>query len=91
MSQNQSLEDVMQRIRSRVDGRNAGSPRYGSQIEAESMKAVQKADPPRLQIQPNDLSPLRGEIAVAIEGTRRVGQINPRNPGLHNAAIQFVK
>ena len=38
-----------------------------------------------------DLSRLRIEIDTALDGTRQVGQLNPRNPGLVNAAIQFLK
>ncbi|HEY4900950.1 MAG TPA: methionine biosynthesis protein MetW [Terriglobales bacterium] len=39
----------------------------------------------------HDLSRLRIEIDTALDGTRQVGQLNPRNPGLVNAAIQFLK
>ena len=45
----------------------------------------------RIELEINDLTQLRGEIDTALEGTRRVGQINPRNPGLHNQVIQFMK
>lgn len=45
----------------------------------------------RLEIQEKEQTRLHAEIEAALEGTRSVGQINPRNPGLHNAAIQLTK
>ena len=39
----------------------------------------------------HELRQLQIEINTALEGTRRVGQINPRNPGLINNAIQLWK
>ena len=39
----------------------------------------------------HETSQLRMEINTAVEGTRQVGQINPRNPGLINDFIQMVK
>jgi O-antigen chain-terminating methyltransferase len=42
-------------------------------------------------LQACNLSPLRTEIDGALEGHKLVGQINPRAPGIHNQAIQFVK
>ena len=98
MSENSSIEDVIQRIRARVERRNASRAFSASVTPSNSHDEFGNATPavdtgtiPGFEIQANDLSPLRGEIETALEGTRRVGQINPRNPGLHNAAIQFVK
>jgi 2-polyprenyl-3-methyl-5-hydroxy-6-metoxy-1,4-benzoquinol methylase len=34
---------------------------------------------------------LRSEITIAEEGSRQTGQLNPRNPGVVNDAIQFSK
>src|ERR1035437_7182411 len=43
------------------------------------------------RLQACNLSPLGTEIDGALEGHKLVGQINPRAPGIHNQAIQFVK
>ncbi len=34
---------------------------------------------------------LRNEIAIAEDGSRQTGQLNPRNPGVVNDAVQFSK
>ena len=39
----------------------------------------------------HETTQLHREIGTALEGTRKVGQINPRNPGLINDAIQLFK
>jgi 2-polyprenyl-3-methyl-5-hydroxy-6-metoxy-1,4-benzoquinol methylase len=38
-----------------------------------------------------ELLDLRNEIALAEEGSRQTGQLNPRNPGALNQALQFSK
>lgn len=87
----------MQRIRLRVSQRSAGiQTASGEQFEPQGRPqpaaSLAHSVPSRhFELEANDFSPLRGEIDTALEGTRRVGQINPRNPGLHNYAIQFVK
>jgi SAM-dependent methyltransferase len=95
MNQDPSVEDLMQRIRGRLTERNAGPPANGvtelAPLEEQAAAAAHPGVHTHLEIQANDASPLQNEIAIALEGTRRVGQINPRNPGLHNAAVQFVK
>src|SRR5450755_3014008 len=96
MNQNLSVEEVMLRIRGRLTERDATvlpatvGP-YLAPLEEQTTGAAPGADQLCLQIKANDPSPLHREIDIALEGTRRVGQINPSNPGLHNAAIQFVK
>jgi O-antigen chain-terminating methyltransferase len=97
MSQNESLEEVMRRIRARVEERNAASSQPPSSPSSESHKEPTNSTgrtefvTANLEIYANDLESVRAEIATALEGTRQVGQINPRNPGLHNDAIQFAK
>ena len=99
MSQPPSIEEIMQRIRLQIRQRNAGDARRssGSQLASASEEPKRAADPvrqlgtARFELEVNNLSLVQGEIDTALEGTRRVGQINPRNPGLHNRAIQFVK
>jgi 2-polyprenyl-3-methyl-5-hydroxy-6-metoxy-1,4-benzoquinol methylase len=90
MSPTPSIEEVMQRIRQNVRERNAGDAqpaRKSGPVE----RPAQKPPSSHIELEINDLTQLRGEIDTALEGTRRVGQINPRNPGLHNDAIQFAK
>lgn len=96
MNQNPSIEEVMQRIRARVKERTANSAATTGVVQSTPRGASENASPSRgtssrLEIRINDLTQLRGEIDTALEGTRRVGQINPRNPGLHNDAIQLAK
>jgi SAM-dependent methyltransferase len=91
MSQPPSTDEILQRMRVHVGRQSA---------EAQSPLVTQPLPPP---VSPDggalsdflprshDFSQLRLEIETALEGTRQVGQINPRNPGLHNSAIQFVK
>jgi O-antigen chain-terminating methyltransferase len=98
MNQNASIEDVMERIRARVMERDASSISSSditqsatSEADGRVADAAQREVAARLEIEANDLSPLRREIDTALEGTRLVGQINPRNPGLLNSLVQFVK
>jgi SAM-dependent methyltransferase len=97
MSQNPSVEEVMQSIRARVAERDAAR-----NVQATSGVRRKPPEPGRsaggqtsgaahLGIQTNDLGLLHGEVETALEGTRLVGQLNPRNPGLHNDAIQLAK
>lgn len=47
--------------------------------------------PPAFTLKLHGLSQLLTENSTALQGTRQVGQINPRPPGFINACIQFVK
>lgn len=38
-----------------------------------------------------EFSKLEANLDSAIQGSRHLGEINPRDPGLHNDVIQFVK
>ena len=93
MSQNPTVEEVLQRIRARVAERNGGVTATGSNAPSNSRPASAFPDNSlrTVILEPCDLSGLHAEIDVALEGTRRVGQLNPRNPGLVNSCIQFVK
>lgn len=106
MSQSQTLEEVMQRLRAQVGGLpkppakgqertqvkdiessaviNGAGQDSGSPQEARSVQRP-------FSLKLHETSQLRVEIGTALDGTRKVGQINPRNPGLINGAIQFVK
>jgi O-antigen chain-terminating methyltransferase len=98
MSQDASIDDVMRRIHARVEGRNngmirpAGATATVAQATPASVPEFERERPADcFDLPVNDLGQLRSEIETALEGTRRVGEINPRNPGLHNALIQFLK
>ena len=96
MSQPQPLEEVMQRIRANLIRRPSSTaqqviplpwnaPRDSQSVPANAGSSLQT------ELQACNLSPLRTEIDGALEGHKLVGQINPRAPGIHNQAIQFVK
>ena len=87
----------MERIRALVAKRNGQSVQAPTALAlaqnkaTATPKAAVARETVRLEVPPLDLSGLHSEIEVALEGTRRVGQINPRNPGILSAIIQFVK
>src|ERR1019366_7967191 len=96
MSQPQPLEEVMQRIRANLIRRPSSTvqqviplpwnaPRDSQPVPANARSSLQT------ELQACNLSPLGTEIDGALEGHKLVGQINPRAPGIHNQAIQFVK
>lgn len=96
MSQIPSTEEILERMRVQVSRRTVGSQTpnespsgagNGHTLQTAGWQQASMAGPPPTR----DFSSLQREIETALEGTRQVGQINPRNPGLHNAAIQFVK
>jgi O-antigen chain-terminating methyltransferase len=89
MSQTLSTEEILHRMRARVEanspqGGAGGATTYPPQASS-MMGGFVNSEAGR------DFFPLRFEIDTAIEGTRQVGQLNPRRPGLHNDAIQFGK
>ena len=107
MNQPKSLEEVMQRIRAQVGGPGnadgaaqapfvttaARADRWhgsaGARVGSEGTEAGEA--PAHFHLKLHELSQLNKEISTAVEGTRLVGQLNPRNPGLMSNAIQFVK
>jgi len=111
MSQPQSIEDIMQRIRTQLHEPSGGATGNKSTVQtkdiqvSEAMERLrQKARSPQeadgkeaddarvaITLKLHGTSQLRTEIRTALEGTRQVGQINPRNPGLINNGIQLVK
>src|SRR5215472_7035877 len=97
MGPDRVLEEVMEKIRARVAGRSlrGGTPSSAKQpapreSQTEPIPLV-VSSAALIEIPANDLAPLHVEIETALEGTRRVGQVNPRNPGLLNSVAQFVK
>lgn len=99
MSQLPSTEEILERMRVHVSQRSLDSHR-ADELHAGANKEhlLQTTPGSRDQevtlsasVRSEDFSPLRREIETALEGTRQVGQLNPRNPGLHNSVIQFVK
>lgn len=111
MSQPQTIEEIMQRIRAKVrDPEKAAAnnkdtaPSKDTQVAEIMERLRQKTDAPQhpdvkgatdgrppFTLKLHDVSRLRTEINTALEGTRQVGQINPRPPGLINRAIQLIK
>ncbi len=121
MSQPQTIDEIMQRIRAQVRERQesgvppdavaveGGDMQEPSQIldrirqrlkappqQERSAPSSQKSIQARLASErPNldlhDLSRLRDEVGTCLATHGEVGQLNPRNPGLLNSAIQFVK
>ncbi|MFZ0913634.1 MAG: methionine biosynthesis protein MetW [Candidatus Korobacteraceae bacterium] len=71
--------EIMERLRQK-----SRSPQ-----QADGKKATDAPTPITLRL--HESSQLRAEIQTALEGTRQVGQINPRNPGLINNVIQTAK
>lgn len=119
MSQPQSIDEIMQRIRAQVQERqgtrvsDAGASSDGGKQETSQIleRIRQQLKRPQQQASgpygekavpigpapggPNlalhDLSRLRGEVSTCLATHGEVGQLNPRNPGLLNSAIQFIK
>jgi len=97
MSQRQSIDEMMQRIRAQVGACEAGgaAPVAGS-------STTRPVPPPAVRtgsftadftsdLKLHDLSRLQLEVDAALNGHRQVGQLNPRLPGLGNNAVQLVK
>lgn len=120
MSQPQSIEEIMQRLRAQIGKPEASgnakptpqntavlSGSNQSQIFAPTKNAGPAGPHPRTDSMPplsagadapvvwhpkfHELSQLRIETQTALDGSRQTGQLNPRNPGLLNSAIQFLK
>lgn len=112
MSQPQSIEEIMQRIRTQLRDPDRATP--GDKNAAQTTKDTQVTEmmgrlrqasrspqsggemetteaPAPFTLKLHEVSQLHTEINTALEGTRQVGQINPRNPGLINNFIQMVK
>jgi len=83
----------MERIRAQVrqqqgDGRSAtptAKPQAPRRVDAPAAPA-----PSSISSQ-EELARLHSEVKVALEGHLQTGQLNPRHPGLHNDAVQFLK
>jgi SAM-dependent methyltransferase len=84
MSQTQSTEEILHRMRVHVS-------QHGGGRQWPSVVPTSGEDSDGFSAHSSELSLLGFEIDTALEGTRQVGQINPRNPGILNDAIQFMK
>lgn len=98
MSQTPSTEEILHRMRVHVSQHSAGSqsPLAAQAGSANDQASHAPASPEggassSFRLESRDFWPLRFEIETALDGTRQSAQINPRNSGLHNAAIQFMK
>ena len=120
MSQPQSIDEIMQRIRAQVQQRQgtrqppdpaAGgdggkqdtgqildrirqrlkSPQQQPSATNDDKAAQASFAPDRTSLALHDISRLDREVGTCLATHGEVGQLNPRNPGLLNSAIQFVK
>ena len=98
MSQTLSIEEILHRMKTHVEQSKSGlqTSSDGGALSASgsasgalgtAVAGVMAFAPP----EPRDFMPLEVEIETALDGTRRVGQLNPRDPGFHNQVIQFAK
>ena len=98
MSQTPSTEEILRRMGVHVSQHSAGSqsPPAARAGSANDQASHVPASPEggassSFRLESRDFWPLRFEIETALDGTRQSGKINPRNSGLHNDAIQFMK
>ena len=98
MSQTPSTEEILHRMGVHVSQHSAGSqsPPAAQAGSANDQASHAPASPEdgassSFRLESRDFWPLRFEIETALDGTRQSAQINPRNSGLHNDAIQFMK
>ena len=97
MSQIPSTEEILHRMGVHVSLHGAGSqsPPIDMETSANDSASLDPVSsdggPHDFPLESPDFSPLQFEIETALEGTRQVGQLNPRKGGLYNDAIQFLK
>jgi SAM-dependent methyltransferase len=97
MSTTLSPQEILQRMKTHVEQIKTGSQSSASgQAPSDGEPWYAPAAPvttPMTFSHPGsrDFLPLELEIEAALQGTLQVGQLNPRQPGLLNAAIQFFK
>ena len=98
MSQTPSTEEILHRMGVHVSQHRTGSqsPPAAQAGSANDQASHVPASPEggassSFRLESRDFWPLRFEIETALDGTRQSGKINPRNSGLHNDAIQFMK
>ena len=95
MIQTLSTEEILNRMKVHVDQCQTVS-RPSASSNGWAGNGQLNVSSPSGEIEPGprasrDLLPLQFEINTALEGTRQVGQLTPRQPGLHTDAIQFAK
>ena len=98
MSHTPSTEEILHHMRAHASQYSAGSqsPPAAQAGSANDQASHAPASPEggassSFRLESRDFWPLRFDIETALDGTRQSAQINPRNSGLHNDAIQFVK
>ena len=82
----ESSERILEPIKQRLQ-----RPASADTPAAGAVSRTASPDQPLFKLSQHDLWQLGKEIDTAREGSRLTGQLNPRNPGLINALIQFVK
>jgi O-antigen chain-terminating methyltransferase len=84
-------DEGVQRSKGSQGGDNSKSSQV--RVDARDTAGRQSASEPSpaFTLKLHSLSQLVAENSTAVQGTRQVGQINPRPPGVVNGCIQFVK
>ena len=93
MSETPTVEQVLERIRAQVRQQQGNGVSTKATVTAPPPRQVDarvapQADPPTPS---EEFSWLYFEVNEALHGHLQTGQLNPRNPGLHNDALQFIK
>ncbi len=87
----ESSARILERIKQRLQTAAPAATVPGGTSRAASDSGISSPAPAPFTLKLHETSQLRTEIYTALEGTRLVGQINPRNPGLINNLIQMLK
>ena len=87
----ESSARILERIKQRLQTPAPAAIVPGGTSPAASDSGISSPAPAPFTLKLHETSQLHTEIHTALEGTRLVGQINPRNPGLINNIIQMFK
>ncbi|MGO9302764.1 MAG: hypothetical protein ACLP3R_03550, partial [Candidatus Korobacteraceae bacterium] len=90
VQEDQSFEAIMKRIRAKLK-----DPHLGTAVPARLSDTAELLEHIRLQLGSQDFSHIRMQMDAALKAATKahnqVGELNPRLPGLHNNAVQFMK
>ncbi|MGO9563124.1 MAG: methyltransferase domain-containing protein [Candidatus Korobacteraceae bacterium] len=90
VQEDQSFEAIMKRIRAKLK-----DPHLGTAVPARLSDTAELLEHIRLQLGSQDFSQIRMQMDAALKAATKahnqVGELNPRLPGLHNNAVQFMK
>jgi O-antigen chain-terminating methyltransferase len=94
VNQGESVARILDRIREKVQGGKAADAAVASTWSSSGSPEIPPSGPELMapiQTKFHELSQLRVEAGITLEGSRETGQLNPRNPGPINAIIQSFK